>query len=179
MEAPSAVPGKSRAAGLYTIIAVKLGKAILLLLLALGILSLIGDDLVARFDKLLRFVRLDPEREFFVELGHHIESITPAGLKQLASGTLLYAFLLLVESIGLMFRTVWAGWLAIGETAFFIPVEITKLIASFTWTVTLILVVNSLIVLYLVRNRRRLFHHHGETPATLPSRAGPREDWEV
>lgn len=177
-EAPLSNPGqpapKQAAAGLYTIIAIKFGKGLLLLLLALGIFSLVGDDLGSAFEKFLRFVKLDPEREFFVDLGKRIESITPAALKQLASGTLLYAILLFVESLGLMARASWAGWLAIGETAFFIPLEIHKLIHGFTWTVLVILIINSGIVYYLVRNRQRLFHHPNER------RPGPeREDWEV
>lgn len=165
---------KKAVAGLYTIIALKLGKGLLLLLLALGIFSLVGDDLGSAFERFLRFVKLDPEREFFVDLGRRIESITPSGLKHLASGTLIYAILLFVESFGLMSRAFWAGWLAIGETAFFIPLELHKLIHHFSLTVLGILIINSAIVLYLVRNRQRLFHHHGEHASPQE-----REDWEV
>lgn len=165
---------KKGAAGLYTIIAIKLGKGLLLLLLALGIFSLVDDDLGSVFERFLHFVRLDPEREFFVELGRKIESITPSALQRLASGTLIYAVLLFVESFGLMARAFWAGWLAIGETAFFIPLEIHHLLVRFSWTVTAILIVNTLMVLYLVRNRNRLFHHHGE-----PKSGENRGDWQV
>jgi len=160
MPAPSQKTGEPRAAGLYTIITIKLGKAVLLLLLALGIFSLAGNDLGIVLERFLRFVKVDPEREFFVELGQRLESITPAALHQLASGTLLYAILLFVESIGLMYRSVWAVWMAIGETGFFIPLEISHLLKKFSWTVTTILVVNVVIVVYLVRNRHRLFHRH-------------------
>jgi uncharacterized membrane protein (DUF2068 family) len=81
-------------------------------------------------------------------------------LKWLASGSLLYALLLLVEGLGLMRRSWWAMWLAIGETAFFIPVEIFELVGKFTWVMFSIFGLNSLIVAYLIANRHKLFHHH-------------------
>ena len=69
--------------------------------------------------------------------------------------------LAIVEGIGLMFRVSWAGWLAIGESAFFIPIEIYKLSGQehFSLPVCVILLLNIVIVLYLYRNRQRLFHH--------------------
>jgi len=51
-------------------------------------------------------------------------------------------------------------WLAIGESAFFIPVEIFELTDKFTWLMFSILAVNSLIVAYLIANRQKLFRHH-------------------
>ena len=158
------------AAGLYTIIALKLGKGLLLFGIALGIYSLLGDDLRVEFERLLRWSNLDPEQRFFAELGARLQELTPSNLRWIASGTLLYALLLLVESIGLMFRVFWAAWLAIGETAFFIPIEIYDLVREFSLTVLVILLVNSVMVGYLVRNRNRLFHHvaMARGPAALP-----------
>jgi uncharacterized membrane protein (DUF2068 family) len=66
----------------------------------------------------------------------------------------------MVEGIGLMYRVGWAGWLAIGESAFFIPIEIYELAHHFTKLVLLILIINIGIVWYLLKNRARLFHHH-------------------
>jgi uncharacterized membrane protein (DUF2068 family) len=152
--------GGKRAAGLYTIIALKLAKGVLLLLVGLGVASLAGRDLQAVFDSLLRWVDLDPEHHFFAALGAKLQTITPGNIRWVASGTLLYSALLFVESIGLMFRTFWAAWLAIGETAFFIPLEVFELLRNYSVTVTVILVANTAIVWYLVRNRERLFHHH-------------------
>jgi uncharacterized membrane protein (DUF2068 family) len=161
---------RQRAAGLYTIIALKLGKGLLLFGIALGIFSLLGDDLRLEFERLLRWSNLDPEQRFFADLGARLQELTPSNLRWIASGTLLFALLLLVESVGLMFRVFWAAWLAIGETAFFIPIEIYDLIREFSFTVLLILIVNSVMVGYLVRNRNRLFHHValGRSTAALP-----------
>lgn len=147
------------AAGLYGIITLKLGKSLLLFGITLGIYSLMGDDLRAEFERFLLWVRLDPEHQFFADLGARLQAITPENVRWIASGTLLYGLLLLVESVGMMFRVFWGAWLAIGETAFFIPVEVYHLMREFSIAVFIILIVNMVIVWYLVRNRNRLFHH--------------------
>lgn len=152
-------PPPKGAAGLYTIIAIKSGKGLLLLALALGIFSLAGHDLDKEFDAFLRTVGLDPEKQFFAQLGNRLDQITPSNLRWVASGTLLYSVMLFVESVGLGRRSWWAGWLAIGETAFFLPIEIYELLKGFSYGVLLILIVNLAMVWYLVRNRARLFHH--------------------
>lgn len=152
-------PVARRAAGLYTVIAVKLGKSCLLFGIALGIYSLMGEDLRLEFERLLHWLNLDPEHKFFADLGARLQAMTPSSIHWIASGTLLYGVLLLVESVGLMFRVFWAGWLAIGETAFFIPIEIYDLMRDFSLTVLVILLVNVAIVWYLGRNRNQLFHH--------------------
>ena len=153
-----AVP-RERAPGLYAIIAFKLVKGGLLLALALGVYSLIGDDLTAALESVLRALRIDPEREFFEALGARLAHVTPATIGWVATGTLLYALLSLVEAVGLMFRWSWAGWMVIGESAFFIPIEIHHLMEGFAPVLFAVLLVNVMIVVYLYRNRRRVLHH--------------------
>jgi len=59
-----------------------------------------------------------------------------------------------------MFRVSWAGWLAIGESAFFIPIELYELSHNFSLMVFVILMINVVMVWYLFENRHRLFRHH-------------------
>ena len=59
---------KQRAPTLYVIIAIKLGKGLLLLLAALGVYSLSDDNLPEAFRQLLLFLHLDPEKQFFADL---------------------------------------------------------------------------------------------------------------
>ena len=152
-------PRRQRAAGLYTVIAIKLGKALLLLAIGLGIFSLLGDDLRSQFERFVRFIRQDPEEQFWVNIGTQLQQVTPENIRWVASGTLLYALLLFVETVGLIGRYGWAVWLAIGETAFFIPIEVFDLAQHFRTGVLGLLLVNLLIAWYLVRNRERLFRH--------------------
>jgi uncharacterized membrane protein (DUF2068 family) len=155
---------RRRAPTLWIIIGIKLGKALLLLLLAAVSFSLIGRDVGALFDAALRLIRVDPALPFFAKIGDHLEKITPANWKWLASGSLLYAVLLLVEGGGLIRRSGWAVWLAIGETAFFIPFEVFDLLEHFTWRMSVVLLLNLMIVAYLIVNRDKLFRHHHPRP---------------
>jgi uncharacterized membrane protein (DUF2068 family) len=154
---------RKRAPTYYAIIAIKLGKGVLLMLVALGVYSLSDNNLPDEFKQILQFFHLDPEKKFFTELAHKISEITPTNIIWVARGTFLYSCFSLVEGIGLMFRVPWAGWLAIGESVFFIPIEVYELMHKFSTTVLVILALNVWIVWYLFTNRARLFRHHHPT----------------
>ena len=156
---------KKRAPTLYIIITIKLLKAAGLLLLALGFYTLRDKNLPDVFDSFLRWLHLDPERKFFAAIGDRLENITPHNVRVVAWGTCLYGTLLLVEAIGLSFRAGWAVWLAIGQSAFFIPIEIRELIQHPLVTKSFLAVLgllflNVFIVWYLFANRHRLIRHH-------------------
>jgi uncharacterized membrane protein (DUF2068 family) len=149
-----------RAPTLYFIIAGKLFKGSLALALAFEILRLIGRDLSDLFNRLVTWVHLDPENRFFSEIGDRLDQITPANVRWVAVATFVYSLISFVEGIGLMFRVSWAGWLAIGESAFFIPIEVRELVRHPHWYVLGVLAFNVLIVWYLYANRTWLFRHH-------------------
>jgi uncharacterized membrane protein (DUF2068 family) len=161
---------------LYFIIVVKLTKGVLLLLLALSIFSLANKDLPDLFNQFLGWVHLDPERSFFAGIADWLDTVTPTNMRVFASGTTLYGLFLLVGGTGLAFRAKWAIWLAIGESAFFIPIEVFELVRRHLPNssdeprpeffhhpkigLLIVLALNILIVWYLLQNRRRLFRHH-------------------
>jgi uncharacterized membrane protein (DUF2068 family) len=151
---------KKRAPTLYIIITMKLAKGLLLVLLGVGVYHLSDNNLPDEFRQTLEFFHLDPEKAFFTELANKIGQITPANVKTIARGTVLYSLFSLVEGTGLLFRVPWAGWLAIGESLFFIPIEIRELLKKPSVSILVILGLNVLIVWYLFQNRDRLFHHH-------------------
>ncbi len=151
---------KKRAPTLYFIIASKLLKAALFITLAICLYAMSDNDLPAELRSVLHFLRLNPERKFWVALAAAIGRLTEANVLWAAVGTFLYSLFAVVEGVGLMFRVSWAGWLAIGESAFFVPIEIFELVHRFTWTVFGILAFNVFIVWYLFEYRHRLFHHH-------------------
>ncbi|MGD0085810.1 MAG: DUF2127 domain-containing protein [Verrucomicrobiota bacterium] len=172
-DAKSSIP-KKPAPTLYFIVAIKLAKGVVLLLAAAGIFSLVGKDLSDVFDQFLRWVHLDPEHRFFSNIGDWLDTVTPANMRNLANVTLLYGLFLLVGGTGLALRAKWAIWLAIGESAFFIPIEIFELahrrseltgqarpmLAHPKIGLAIVLALNVLIVWYLLKNRQRLFRHH-------------------
>jgi uncharacterized membrane protein (DUF2068 family) len=159
-EAKTPLPPKNRAPTLYLIIAGKLFKGVAALALAFGVLKLAKQDLPDLFVQLLNWVHLDPENRFLSEITNKLETITPNNVRWVAGGTFFYSLFSLVEGIGLMFRVPWAGWLTIGESAFFIPIEIHELLRHPHWYVVGVLGFNVLIVWYLYANRHRLFRHH-------------------
>jgi uncharacterized membrane protein (DUF2068 family) len=151
---------KSRAPTLYAIILVKLLKGGLFLSMAVVAYTLSDNDLPLEYRHLLHYLRLNPEKKFFSELAVKIGTITEANVLWVSAGTAVYSLFSLVEGIGLMFRVGWAGWMAIGESAFFIPIEVFDLVHRYSLTVLIILLINIVIVCYLFANRQRLFKHH-------------------
>jgi len=149
-----------RAPTLYVIIAGKVIKGTLALALALFIFKLAGQDLSDAFDRLLHWFHLDPESRFFSEIGDRLDNVTPANVRWVGVVTVIYGLISLVEGVGLIFRVPWAGWLAIGESAFFIPIEVRELILRPHLFVAGVLAFNVLIVWYLFANRSWLFRHH-------------------
>lgn len=154
-------PIKKRAPTLYAIIAIKLIKGVLFLSLAIAAYKLSDNDLPYEYRRFLHFFKINPERQFWAKLAAHVGHLTEERVLWTAAGTLVYSLFSLVEGIGLIFRIPWAGYLAIGESAFFIPIEIYELDThGLSYLVLGILGLNILIVWYLYQNRERLFRHH-------------------
>ncbi|HEX7653934.1 MAG TPA: DUF2127 domain-containing protein [Verrucomicrobiae bacterium] len=151
---------KKRAPTLYLIIGVKIFKGLAAVALALGFYSLTDNNLPEEFRRLLRFIHLDPEKQFFVDLADRVAQITPNNLKWAAAGAVVYASFMLLQAIGLGLRVGWIVWLVIGESAFFVPIEVFELLKHANWWKFAILAVNIMIVFYLYINRSRLIKHH-------------------
>jgi uncharacterized membrane protein (DUF2068 family) len=154
-----------KAPTLYAITVFKLVKGLICLALAVWIYRHSDRDLPAEYQNFMEWmhthwVKLNPERQFWTDLAKAVEDLTETRVRHFAIGTFLYSLFSLIEGFGLMFRVKWAGWMTIGESAFFIPIEIHHLIHNPSKFVFAILVANIIIVCYLFRNRERLFRHH-------------------
>ena len=149
-----------RAPTLYVIVTLKILKGLLFVAVAVALYALSDNDLPAELQRWLQIIKANPERRFWTDIARQVSNLTETKMVHAAVGTLIYSLFSLVEGTGLMFRITWAGWLSIGESAFFIPIEVYELVKHFTWPVFVILVFNIFIVWYLFQNRHRLFHHH-------------------
>lgn len=160
---------KKRAPTLYGIIIFKLVKGSLFLALAFTMYALSDNDLPAEVKNLMHFLRVHPANKFFIHLAEEVGRLTEANVLWAAAGAFFYSLFSWVEGIGMMFRISWAGWLAIGESAFFIPIEIYELSrpTKFSWWLLAVLVVNIGIVGYLFKNRHHLFRHHHRGPSAV------------
>ena len=148
-----------RAPTLYGIIAFKLIRGALLLMLAMQAYKLVGEELRPHFEAAVVGLKLDPETEFFDRLGDRIDAITPVNVGWAATGALLYGVLSLAEGVGLALRTRWAGLLVVAESGFFVPLETYAMIKNPSATILVVLILNVAILVYLHRNRKRLFRH--------------------
>jgi uncharacterized membrane protein (DUF2068 family) len=170
---------KDHAPTLYFIALCKLAKGVALLLLAAGIYSMAGRDLQDDFDKFIEWVHFDPENRFFHNVSDFLATVTPGNVRATALAFSLYGCFLIVGGAGLAVRAKWAIWLTIGESAFFIPIEVFELTSRRAPRVDvsdepqphshlfhhpkigllIVLILNILIVIYLYRNKQRLFRH--------------------
>jgi uncharacterized membrane protein (DUF2068 family) len=155
------------------IIVFKLVKGLLFLGLAITAYTLSDNNLpeeyrrlIEKSQPLLELLRVHPGNKFFTHVAEGLGALTETKVLVAAFGTLVYSLFSLVEGIGLMFHITWAGWLAIGESAFFIPIELYELTrrGRFSWWLLTVLLANVVIVWYLFRNRHRLFRHSRRKP---------------
>jgi uncharacterized membrane protein (DUF2068 family) len=149
----------ARAPTLYAIIAMKILKGLTFAILALIVYAHSDNNVTQEARDLLQWLRLNPEGQFWANILRQLDNLTEARMVHIALGTLIYSMFALVEGVGLMFRLKWAGWLSIGESAFFIPIEVFELSRRFTWFVFIIMILNVIMLWYLYQNRVRLFQH--------------------
>src|SRR5580698_1495564 len=124
--------GKDHAPTLYFIAICKIAKGAALFLVAAGIYWMAGRDLQDDFDKFIAWVHLDPEHRFFRNISDSLATITPGNVRAASLATFLYGIFLTVGGLGLAFRAKWAIYLTIGESAFFIPIEVFELTSRHT-----------------------------------------------
>ena len=171
---PASAEGHSKRPPTYVgIIIFKLIKGSLFLILAIVAYCLSDNNLpeeyrhlIESMQPLLDLLRVHPGNKFFSHIAEQVGDLTEASVLWAAAGTLVYSTFSLVEGVGLLFRITWAGWLAITESAFFVPIEIYELTrrGKFSWWLLGVLLINIMIVYYLFKNRHRLFQHGPPAP---------------
>jgi uncharacterized membrane protein (DUF2068 family) len=154
-----------RAPTLYLIVLFKLVKGVLFLFFGLVLYFQASRNLPQEYADLLKKpifqnLRIHPENKLVQHIAEQIADLTEARIKWTAVGTMAWSLFPLIEGIGLLFRAGWAGWLAIGESAFFVPIELYELAKQFSWYLLVVTIANILIVWYLYAYREQLFRHH-------------------
>ena len=168
LDAANEAPLK-RAPTLYAIIFFKIIKGALFFAFGAALYCQATNDLPKEWEDLLNqpFVahvferlRIHPENKFFQHIAEQIDNVTVSQVHVWSIGTMLFSLFPLVEGIGMLYRAGWAGWLAIGESAFFVPIEMYELARRFSYYMLAVMICNAIIVWYLYANRETLFHHH-------------------
>lgn len=148
---------RQRAPTLYAIIAFKLFKGAVLLLFAFVVFSMGSADLRDEFVRSGKEVSQAAGGGAFGGAEQSLQNISLRTIQIIAAGSILYGVFSLVEGAGLIMRASWAGWMVIGESGVFIPLEIWEVISRFSVVAVLILFLNCAVVWYLYVNRTRLF----------------------
>jgi uncharacterized membrane protein (DUF2068 family) len=128
----------------------KLVKALLLILVGVGVLSLVHKDATATIARWIAAVRVDPDNRFIHSLLVKSSLWDDKMLEEAGAGTFIYAALFLVEGIGLLLRKRWAEYFTVVITGSFIPLEVYELVDRFTIVKMVAIVVNIAMVWYLI-----------------------------
>jgi len=127
-----------------------LGKGLLLLTVALGLLGFLHKDVDAIVGHWLTAFGVSLENEHVAALLARLDLVTDHQLRVLSGITSLFAAVFITEGIGLFLRQRWAEYLTVVFTASFIPVEVYECLRHFGPAKFLLLVVNTVIVCSLL-----------------------------
>lgn len=142
-----------RSLGIRTVASLEMLKGVLVLLLGFGALSLIHKDLDDVAERLIDFLRINPEGKlsgFFCRLA---DRTSDHSLWLLAIGAMVYSALRFAEAYGLWHERAWAEWFALISGCIYLPWEVYHIIHRphpWNWA---ILAINILIVLYMAKLR--------------------------
>jgi len=134
---------------LLLIASFKLFKGVLLLLGAIGLLTLLNKDLESVVLHWTALLHVDPDNRFIHRFIIKLGSVDNRTLEHISAGTFVYASLFLTEGVGLFLQRRWAEYLTVIATASFIPIELYELALLFSAPRLVLLMGNLAIVWYL------------------------------
>jgi Predicted membrane protein (DUF2127) len=135
---------------LRTIAAYKLGKVLLLLATAYGVLRLQDASLIAHVYSWASALPSGLEQDVVLRGLSWFSGLSERRVQALGFVTLAYAAIFATEGIGLWMRRRWAEWLTTVVTASLIPLEIWELLHKPSIGKAAVLVINTAIVAYLL-----------------------------
>lgn len=139
---------------LVVIGALKLFEAALLIALGIGVLRLLHKDLVDELTRLMLALHYDPEGRFSSLLLDKVALLDPHRLKQISAAIFAHAALDILEGTGLALRKVWAEFVTVIVSGFFLPFEFMALAHHVTWIRVTVTAVNVAVVIYLIFHLR-------------------------
>jgi len=120
----------------------RLLKAVLLIVVGLGVLQLLHKDTASVVAHWVRIFGLDPGEPYVDRMLQKVIALTPNRIRGLGIGSFIYAGLFFTEGIGLWMLKRWAEWFSIIITTSFIPIEIYEIHGHPTLLKVLVLVIN-------------------------------------
>lgn len=139
---------------LVVIGALKLCEAALFIALGIGMLRMLHKDLVDELTRLMVALHHDPEGRFSSLLLDKAALLDPHRLKQISAAIFAHAGLDILEGTGLVLRKVWAEFVTVILSGFFLPFEFMALARHITWIRVGVTAVNVAVVIYLIFHLR-------------------------
>jgi uncharacterized membrane protein (DUF2068 family) len=133
----------------------KLFKAALLLIVAVGAIKLLHRDVAAVLVKWSSAVRVDPDSHFVELIIQKLGFLNDRVLAEIGAASLFYAALLAIEGLGLCFRKRWAEYMTTIITISLLPMEAYTLLRQFSVAKLFVTLLNVAIVWYLIRRLRQ------------------------
>lgn len=129
--------------------------ALALLFAALGVgafrVLVLHLDLGDVLDGIREALHFSPESRLINFLAHRVDMVNDAVLRRIGFFAFSYAAVSLAEGVGLYLEKAWAEILTVLITASFLPWELFEVWRQVTWLRVGLLVVNTLVLLYLVK----------------------------
>jgi len=140
----------------------KLLEAALFVLLGVGVIRMLHKGIVDELTRVVVALRFDPEGRFASMVLDRAALISPHRLKEISVVAFAHASLDVLEGVGLILRRIWAEFVTLAVSAFFLPLEFFELTRHVTWVRIVITAVNVAVVAYLafhiqmrIRERKR------------------------
>jgi uncharacterized membrane protein (DUF2068 family) len=160
--------GLVRVIGLY-----KLGKAVLMLVVAVTVLRLVHHDVADTVTRWAHRLHLDPSHLIVRHALARLANVRDKQLRLTGGLALGYAVLYAIQGIGLLMDRRWAEWLTVIEGLGLVPLEVYEMVRHPRMTLAVVLVANLAIVAFMYyRLREKAARRNGTTvPPPPPSPA--------
>jgi uncharacterized membrane protein (DUF2068 family) len=118
----------------------------------------VHKDIGEIVERWVEAVHLDPGNRFVDAALSRISNLSPAQIKKIGLGGLIYAGLFLTEGIGLWLLKPWGEWVTVIITGSLVPVEIYEIYRHPSGMKIAVLVINVATVAYLIDRIRQRKH---------------------
>jgi uncharacterized membrane protein (DUF2068 family) len=147
---------KKQGRGLLVIAVFKILKGLLLMAVGFGALHFLHRDLAVEIAHWVDLLRIDPHSHYLHWILGKVANVDEKKMRELSVGTFFYSALFLCEGTGLALRKRWAEYLTTISTASLMPIEILEIHRSPSVAKVVFLLINLAVVVYLVRELRRM-----------------------
>jgi len=136
---------------LRAVASLELGKGLIVLLAACGVLLLVRrEDPWDIADSLLKLLHISPDHHFAQVFLDWADSLTETKVWAVAGVAVGYSLLRFVEAYGLWYARAWAEWIALVSGTLYLPFEIYKLVHHPNAFHVAVFLINVAVVVYMV-----------------------------